>query len=163
VRFVEDRDLWRWQYPETAGFVAALDMEPFDFERWSQIAAFAPDATAAFVARGQAMDEKFRHLAQDVAGGAQPLVFNGEAGLMVNAPGAFHSLVGELLSQQSGTFALMWAVGKDGQVKVGLRSQRGYDCSPLAVSMGGGGHAQACGFRMPAQRLPELLGGTFKS
>jgi hypothetical protein len=39
--------------------------------------------------------------------------------------------VGELLSQQSGTFALMWAVGKDGQVKVGLRSQRGYDCSPL--------------------------------
>ncbi len=163
VRFVEDRDLWRWQYPETAGFVAALDMEPFDFERWSQIAAFAPDATAAFVARGQAMDEKFRHLAQDVAGGAQPLVFNGEEGLMVNAPGAFHSLVGELLSQQSGTFALMWAVGKDGQVKVGLRSQRGYDCSPLAVSMGGGGHAQACGFRMPAQRLPELLGGTFKS
>ena len=163
ARFVEDRDLWAWQYPETAGYVAALDMEPFDFARWSEIAAFSPAETAAFVARGQAMDEKFRHLAQDVAGGAQPLVFNGEAGLMVNAPGAFHSLVGELLSRQSGTFALMWAVGKDGQVKVGLRSQRGYDCSPLAVSMGGGGHAQACGFRMPAARLPELLGGTFHS
>ena len=159
VRHVEDRDLWAWQYPETAGYVAALDMEPFDFARWQQIADFAPAETAAFVARGQAMDEKFRHLAQDVAGGAQPLVFNGQAGLMVNAPGAFHSLVGELLSRQSGTFALMWAVGKDGQVKVGLRSQRGYDCSPLAVSMGGGGHAQACGFRMSAERLPALLAG----
>jgi oligoribonuclease NrnB/cAMP/cGMP phosphodiesterase (DHH superfamily) len=163
VRHVEDRDLWAWQYPETAGYVAALDMEPFDFARWQQIADFAPAETAAFVARGQAMDEKFRHLAQDVAGGAQPLLFNGQAGLMVNAPGAFHSLVGELLSRQSGTFALMWAVGKDGQVKVGLRSQRGYDCSPLAVSMGGGGHAQACGFRLPADRLPELLGGNFKA
>lgn len=159
VRHVEDRDLWAWQYPETAGFVAALDMEPFDFGRWQQIAEFSPAETAAFVARGQAMDEKFRHLAQDVAGGARPLTFNGQAGLMVNAPGAFHSLVGELLSRQSGTFALMWAVGKDGQVKVGLRSQRGYDCSPLAISMGGGGHAQACGFRMAAQRLPELLAG----
>ncbi len=159
VRHVEDRDLWAWQYPETAGYVAALDMEPFDFARWQQIADFAPAETAAFVARGQAMDEKFRHLAQDVAGGAQPLLFNGQAGLMVNAPGAFHSLVGELLSRQSGTFALMWAVGKDGQVKVGLRSQRGYDCSPLAVSMGGGGHAQACGFRMSAERLPALLAG----
>ena len=159
VRHVEDRDLWAWQYAETAGYVAALDMEPFDFTRWQQIADFAPAETAAFVARGQAMDEKFRHLAQDVAGGAQPLVFNGQAGLMVNAPGAFHSLVGELLSRQSGTFALMWAVGKDGQVKVGLRSQRGYDCSPLAVSMGGGGHAQACGFRMSAERLPALLAG----
>lgn len=163
VRHVEDRDLWTWQYPETAGYVAALDMEPFDFTRWQQIADFAPAETAAFVARGQAMDEKFRHLAQDVAGGAQPLVFNGQAGLMVNAPGAFHSLVGELLSQQSGTFALMWAVAKDGQVKVGLRSQRGYDCSPLAVSMGGGGHAQACGFRLAPERLPELLSGVFQA
>ncbi|WP_367065285.1 DHHA1 domain-containing protein [Oryzisolibacter sp. LB2S] len=161
VRFVEDRDLWAWQYPETAGFVAALDMEPFDFARWQQIADFAPGETAAFVARGQAMDEKFRHLAQDVAGGARPLVFNGQQGLMVNAPGAFHSLVGEMLSRQSGSFALMWAVGKDGQVKVGLRSQRGYDCSPLAVSMGGGGHAQACGFRLPPERLGELLSGRF--
>lgn len=161
VRFIEDRDLWAWKFPETAGFVAALDMEPFDFARWQQIAAFTPADTAAFIARGQAMDEKFRHLAQDVAGGAQPLVFNGESGLMVNAPGAFHSLVGELLSSQSGTFALMWTVGKDGKVKVGLRSQRGYDCSLLAVAMGGGGHAQACGFRMGADRLPELLSGQF--
>lgn len=161
VRCVEDRDIWAWQYPDTAGFVAALDLEPFDFARWDAIAAFTPQQAAAFVARGQAMDEKFRALATDVAGGAQPLVFNGESGLMVNAPGAFHSLVGEQLSRDSGTFALMWTVGKDGRVKVGLRSQRGYDCIPLAESMGGGGHAQACGFRMGAERLPELLGGTF--
>ncbi len=100
---------------------------------------------------------------RDVAGGAQPLVFDGEQGLMVNAPGAFHSLIGEMLSKQSGTFALMWTVGKDGQVKAGLRSQRGYDCSLLATRMGGGGHAQACGFRMGRDRLPELLTGTFQS
>lgn len=163
VRFVEDRDLWSWQYPETAGFVAALDLEPFDFGRWSAIADFGAAEVQAFVARGQAMDEKFRHLAQDVARAAQPLVFNGEAGLMVNAPGAFHSLVGELVSRRSGSYALLWSVGEDGQVKVGLRSQRGYDCSPLAVSMGGGGHAQACGFRLPAGRLPELLSGALKA
>ena len=163
ARFVEDRDLWAWQFPQTAGFVAALDMEPFDFARWDEIARFCPEQVAAFVARGQAMDEKFRHLAQDVARAARPLVFNGEAGLMVNAPGAFHSLVGEILSRQSGTFALMWTVSESGQVKVGLRSQRGYDCSPLAVSMGGGGHAQACGFRLDAQRLPELLAGTLQA
>ncbi|MDA8455344.1 DHHA1 domain-containing protein [Acidovorax sp. GBBC 3334] len=163
VRFIEDRDLWAWKYPETAGYVAALDMEPFDFPRWDDIARFTPEATQAFVARGQAMDEKFRHLATDVAGGAQSLVFDGEQGLMVNAPGAFHSLVGEMLSQKSGTFALMWAVGKDGKIKIGLRSQRGYDCSVLATRMGGGGHAQACGFRMDAQRLPELMSGVLRS
>lgn len=163
VRFVEDRDLWVWQYPESAGFLAALDMEPLDFARWAEIAAFSPAQLQGFMARGQAMDEKFSKLAGDIAEGAQPVVFNGQRGLMVNAPGVFHSLIGNTLSQKSGTFALMWQVGKDGAVKVGLRSQRGYDCIPLAESLGGGGHAQACGFRMGKERLPELLGGVFEA
>ncbi len=159
VRFVEDRDIWTWQYPESAGFLAALDMEPFDFARWAQIAAFTPAELQSFMARGQAMDEKFAKLATDMAEAAEPMVFNGQQGLMVNAPGVFHSLVGELLSKKSGTFALMWTVGKGGVVKVGLRSQRGFDCIPLAASMGGGGHAQACGFKLPADRVQALIAG----
>jgi hypothetical protein len=159
VRYVEDRDIWAWQYPESAGYLAALDMEPFDFDRWAAIAAFTPAQTESFMARGQAMDEKFAKLAADIAEGAQPVVFNGHTGLMVNAPGVFHSLVGDILSRNSGTFALMWTVGKGGVVKVGLRSQRGYDCIPLAESMGGGGHAQACGFKISADHLPQLVAG----
>lgn len=159
VRYVEDRDLWNWQFPESAAYLAALDMEPQDLARWNEIAAFTPAQSAQFMARGQAMDEKFAKLAADIAEGAEPVLFNGEAGLMVNAPGVFHSLVGDLLSRRSGTFALMWSAGKGGVVKVGLRSQRGYDCIPLAESMGGGGHAQACGFKTSAARLPELLAG----
>ena len=163
VRFVEDRDLWVWQYPESSGFLAALDMEPLDFARWAEIAAFRPAQLQQFMARGQAMDDKFSKLAADIADDARPVVFNGQRGLMVNAPGVFHSLIGNLLSEKSCTFALMWQVGKDGAVKVGLRSQRGFDCIPLAESMGGGGHAQACGFRMGTERLPELLSGVFEA
>ncbi len=161
VRYIEDRDLWNWQFPESAAYLAALDMEPQELARWNEIAAFTPEQSAHFMARGQAMDEKFAKLAADIAEGAEPLVFNGETGLMVNAPGVFHSLVGDLLSRRSGTFAFMWSAGKGGIVKVGLRSQRGYDCIPLAQSMGGGGHAQACGFKTSAARLPELLAGRF--
>ena len=160
VRYVEDRDLWNWQYPESAAFLAALDMEPFDFVRWQEIAFFDSVQTAAFMARGQAMDEKFLKLAADMAEGALPVTFNGQQGLMLNAPGVFHSLLGEMLSKRSGTFALLWSAGKGGVVKVGLRSQRGFDCIPLAESMGGGGHAQACGFRMGIERLPALLSGS---
>ena len=161
VRFVEDRDIWVWQYPESAGFLAALDMEPLDFARWAEIAAFSPDQLSVFMARGQAMDEKFSKLAADIAEGAQPVTFNGQSGLMLNAPGVFHSLIGNMLSEKSGTFALMWHVGKSGGVKIGLRSQRSFNCIPLAESMGGGGHAQACGFKMGIERLPELLSGVF--
>jgi uncharacterized protein len=161
VRFIEDRDIWVWQYPESAGFLAALDMEAFEFARWAEIAAFSPLELTNFMARGQAMDEKFSNLAADIAGGAQPVTFNGQRGLMVNAPGVFHSLIGNMLSEKSGTFALMWVADKDGVIKVGLRSQRGFDCIALAESMGGGGHAQACGFKMGKERLPELLSGVF--
>ena len=163
VRYVEDRDIWAWQYPESPGFLAALDMEPLDFARWAEIAAFTPEQLTGFMARGVAMDEKFKKLVTDMIDAAQPLVFNGQSGLMVNAPGVFHSLLGNLLSEKSGSFALMWHVGKSGGVKAGLRSQRGFDCIPLAESLGGGGHAQACGFKMGIERLPELLSGVFNA
>ena len=163
VSFVEDRDIWVWQYPESPGFLAALDMELFEFERWKEIATFNADELASFVNRGKAMDEKFTKLASIIADGAQALTLNGVPGLMVNAPGVFHSLVGETLSKQSGTFALMWSIDKTGVVKAGLRSQRSFDCIALAESLGGGGHAQACGFKMGAERLPELLSGQFEA
>ncbi len=163
LRYIEDRDIWAWRYPESAGFLAALDMEPFDFAHWASIAAFDATQLTGFMARGAAMDEKFNKLAADLAHTAQPIRFNGERGLMVNAPGTFHSAVGDMLSRQSGSFALIWCVSKAGVVKVGLRSQRGYDCIPLARSMGGGGHAQACGFKMGVEHLAELLSGEFHS
>lgn len=162
-RFIEDRDIWTWQYPQSAGFLAALDMERFDFAHWAAIAAFDAQALDAFMARGQAMDDKFNKLAADIAEGAQPLVFNGQQGLMVNAPSVFHSVLGDILSKQSGTFALLWCAGKGGVVKAGLRSQRNFDCIALARSMGGGGHAQACGFKMGADHLPDLLRGVLNA
>lgn len=161
ARYIEDRDIWAWQYPESGAFLSALDMEAKEFGRWQEIADFSQAQLTAFMARGAAMDEKYRKLCADLAEGAQPLCFNGVEGLMVNAPGMFHSLVGDLLSAKCGSFALMWSAGQGGTVKVGLRSQRGFDCIPFAESMGGGGHAQACGFRMGVERLPELLSGVF--
>ena len=162
LAYVEDRDIWKWEFDESAAFLSALDMEAQDFARWRDIAAFTPEQLQQFMARGAAMDEKYRKLCADIAEGAQPLVFNGVAGLMVNAPGMFHSLVGDILSARTGTFALMWSAGEKG-VKAGLRSQRNFDCIALAESMGGGGHAQACGFKMKIERLPELLSGTFNA
>lgn len=161
VAMVEDRDIWAWQIDGSAAFLSALDMEEQDFARWASLAELQGDALATFMARGQAMDDKFKRLADEIAEDAVPIVFNGERGLMVNAPSAFHSLVGNLLSQQCGAFAVVWAVNKKGQVKVALRSVRGYSVIPLAESMGGGGHAQACAFRMAVARLPEMLSGTF--
>jgi hypothetical protein len=159
VRYVEDRDIWVWQFPQSSSFLAALDMEPFDFARWSAITQFDAAQLSAYIERGEAMDAKFSKLAGLIAENAQPIQFNGIGGLMANAPGVFHSLVGDMLCHKSGTFALLWSVDKNGAVKCGLRSRTDFSCIALAESFGGGGHAQACGFKMPYQRLTELLSG----
>ncbi len=163
VAMVEDRDIWTWEIEGSAAFLSALDMEAQDFARWAELARLQGPELVAFTARGQAMDQKFHRLAEDIAKNARPLVFNGEPGLMVNAPGAFHSLVGNMLCQRSGTFAMLWTISDKGMVKGGLRSVRGYSVIPLAESLGGGGHAQAAGFRMGPERLLELLSGTFNA
>ncbi|MDE2433035.1 MAG: phosphoesterase [Burkholderiales bacterium] len=163
IRYVQDRDLWTWAYPESPAFLAALDMEPNDFARWSDIAQFSPSQVADFSERGKAMNEKFLSLAQDIASSAVPVTFNGQSGLMVNCPGAFTSEVGNILAEQCGSFALLWTVSKDNIVKVSLRAVRSFNAIPLAESMDGGGHPQACGFRMGVARLTELLSGTFNA
>jgi oligoribonuclease NrnB/cAMP/cGMP phosphodiesterase (DHH superfamily) len=56
----------------------------------------------------------------------------------------------------------MWHASTKG-VKIGLRSRSEFNCIPLAESFGGGGHAQACGFKMGNERLVELLGGVLKA
>ena len=114
------------------------------------------------MARGVAMDEKYQKLCADIAEGAQVVVFNGMQGLMVNCPGMFHSQVGDLLARQSGSFALMWNATTR-EVKAGLRSRSSFNCIPLAESFGGGGHAQACGFKMAKERLIDLLAGELKA
>ena len=163
IRFIQDRDLWTWALPESAAFLSALDLEPSEFPRWAEIAAFTPEQVAEFEQRGQAMNAKFLSLCADIAQGAAPLTFNGHNGVMVNCPGAFTSEVGNILASECGTFALLWSVSKDGTVKVGLRAVPSFNAIPLAESMGGGGHPQACGFRMGPERLAELLTGVFWS
>ncbi|MDE2400535.1 MAG: phosphoesterase [Burkholderiales bacterium] len=163
IRFIQDRDLWNWAFPESAPFLSALDMEPNDFARWAEIAAFTPEQVAEFSQRGGAMNEKFLALCRDIADSAAPVTFNGQAGLMANCPGAFTSEVGNLLAEKCGTYALLWSVSKEAVVKVGLRAVSTFNAIPLAESMGGGGHPQACGFRMETSQLAELLSGTFQA
>ena len=67
VAMVEDRDIWAWQIEGSAAFLSALDMEEQDFARWAALAELQGDALATFMVRGQAMDDKFKKLAAEMA------------------------------------------------------------------------------------------------
>lgn len=80
-------------------------------------------------------------------------------GVAINASVLFASELGNLLAERSGGIGLVWQFSGDGEAKVSLRSQGPVDVAAVAVRYGGGGHRNAAGFRMPAERfLQEVLG-----
>jgi hypothetical protein len=158
VAHVEDRDLLRWLFEESHAYLASLDVGPYNFHRWAGVMRMPDAALERFLARGQAMHEQAAKLARTLAAEAAPITLCGQTGLMANAPNVFHSAVGELLLARSGTFALMWCLEAGGaRIKVGLRGAPGFDTIPLATAFGGGGHPYASAFRLPLERLGELV------
>lgn len=82
-------------------------------------------------------------------------------GIAINASVLFASELGNLLAEQSGSFALVWQMAANGEIKASLRSKGNLDVANIAVRYGGGGHPNAAGFRMPMpQFMAEVLGQT---
>ena len=80
------------------------------------------------------------------------------SGIAINANALFASELGNQLAEQSGTFALIWQLASDGEVKASLRSKGNFDVAAIAARYGGGGHRNAAGFRLPvALFMAEVL------
>ncbi|MNR71392.1 DHHA1 domain protein [compost metagenome] len=161
VRYVEDRDLWRWQYGDAARhYLAKLDSLPRDFALWRAVLEQSPEQRAEFVKAGEAMCERFNALVASIAREARPLRLFGHKGLMVNTTREFASEVCELLVKETGTFAAAWHHDAGGLLKVSLRGAPGFEVRSLAERLGGGGHPFAAAARLPASRIGELLTGS---
>ena len=82
-------------------------------------------------------------------------------GLAINADTLFASELGNRLADQGGSFALVWQLAADGEVKASLRAAGTVDVAEIAARYGGGGHANAAGFRLPLARFArEVLSHT---
>jgi hypothetical protein len=108
--------------------------------------------------RGDPVDamQALRHGQAVISDGA--LNWLAVSGIAINANSLFASELGNQLAEQSGTFALIWQLAGDGEVKASLRSKGDFDVAAIAARYGGGGHRNAAGFRLPAaQFMAEVL------
>lgn len=79
-------------------------------------------------------------------------------GIAINTNAMFASELGNQLAEQSGTFALIWQLAGDGEVKASLRSKGSFDVAAIAARYDGGGHRNAAGFRMSLNKfMTEVL------
>lgn len=160
-RHVQDRDLWKWELPDSRAFLARLDLEPKTFESWKNLLSFQGTTREEFVREGALLVKQRALDCERMAKNARPVTLDGLAGLMVNAPHEWADDVGNLLAQRSKTFGLVWFATPDQRVKCSLRTLGAdVDADQMARPFGGGGHKGAAGFYLPADRLESLLEGS---
>jgi hypothetical protein len=174
MRYIQDRDLWRWALPHSREFSAALGSYPYDFDVWADLL-FKVDE---LIEEGKACLRLKRQQVEIMARRERMLVFEmGGYGIrprinvlrqgqdapnepwehvvpVANAT-VFFSEVGERLCElhPEAPFAAYWFEAEDGAQQWGLRSRGGFDVSIIAKAFGGGGHPAAAGFRIPAARV----------
>jgi len=153
VRFIEDRDIWSGNTRERRLSVGprygAVRLCPLDRNRRLQSGA-ARRLHGAGPGHGREIQKNRGRYGR----GRQPLTFNGVQGLMVNVPAFFTACSKPAVRKKR--HLCPDVERRQERHQAGLRSQRNFDCIPLADSMGGGGHARPAASGCH-RALPELL------
>jgi oligoribonuclease NrnB/cAMP/cGMP phosphodiesterase (DHH superfamily) len=155
IKFIEDRDLWKWEIPYSKEFAAAFDMVKFDFEEFDK---YLDDSEVDNAQeRGAYILAYSKTVISKISKHASPRKIGGKDVLVVNSP-HWMSEIGAALSPKC-DFAVIWYYDHETrQVKVSLRAHHeDADVSEVAKRYGGGGHRKAAGFNLPANVSVETI------
>lgn len=155
VRYVEDRDLWRWKLPYSREINAALRLVPLDFAAWDELQFTDPDT---LIPQGRAVLQRDAEIVESHVRHAVPKQIGCYTVPAVNAT-VLMSEIGHELSKGQPFSATYFDDLKAGVRRWSLRSQPdGLDVGAVAKSLGGGGHRHAAGFEQPLHATGDAEG-----
>lgn len=170
IAHISDGDLWAFKIDGTRPFYSYLRAQDRDFASFDALCRAMDDDKSArdVLETGAQINAFYRQQLASIVSSKRygPIemtaVCDGKPvtarGLAVNASKMFSSELGNMLAEQSGTFAVVWET--DGMTAYcSMRSVAGFDSIPFASAQGGGGHAQACGFIVPFDKLLAAVRG----
>lgn len=155
VRYVEDRDLWRQELPDTEAVTAYIASQPFTAEAWD--AMLHDTSLAEAIERGQAVRRYIeRYIGLMLETNQRVVAYRDLAGAVhqipvLNIPFPNGSEVLNVAAKGR-HFAVGWYQHRLGHYVYMLRSDRAgsdTDVSRIAQAHGGGGHRNAAGFTAP--------------
>jgi len=155
IKYIEDRDLWKWELPYSKEFAAAFDMVPFDFEAFTE---FEDDSAFDDACkRGSYILAYSKTVVKKVSDQATMRTWQGKKIYIVNSS-HWMSEIGARLSPDC-DFVVIWYFDHDRrETRVSLRSFHDeIDVSEVAKQFGGGGHKKAAGFSLTAEHDIDLI------
>ena len=160
IQYIEDRDLWKWKLPNSKAINSVIQITPQDFKSWDDLFYGNIDS---LIERGIHIEDSFTYLAKTTAKDARLVELNvtiyGEGRSIEHKTVKMRvvscgvsNLISETLHEVLEAFddvdvACSYTIFPDGGQLYSLRSRLSFDCSWIAKAFGGGGHAQACGFK----------------
>ena len=148
LSYVEDRDLWRWELPDSEAVNAAVAELPKEFSAWDE----ASRDIEGLRRNGEAILERNRRQVAEQVEQAHPVNVTGYDTLGVMAEQLRSETASLMLEQHPELeFVVVYfgdTIDGDDVLQVSLRSREGFDVSKIAQQFGGGGHPQAAGFRL---------------
>ena len=155
IRYIQDRDLWKWELEYSKEFSAAFDMVSFEFEEFEK---FEDDSVFDDARkRGSFILAYSKTVVKKVCEKASHRKIDGMDVMVVNAS-HWMSEIGARLAPDC-DFAMIWYWDHaDKMTKVSLRAFHDtVDVSEIAKKYGGGGHKKAAGFQLPKNKHVEDL------
>jgi oligoribonuclease NrnB/cAMP/cGMP phosphodiesterase (DHH superfamily) len=156
IKFIEDRDLWKWEIPYSKEFSAAFDMVKFSFEDFDKY--LDDSAVDDAQEQGAYILAYSKTVISKIAKKASSRKLGGKDVLVVNSP-HWMSEIGAALAPKC-DFAIIWYYDHDArQVKISLRAHHDdSDVSEVAKRWGGGGHRKAAGFVLtPGESIESIF------
>lgn len=160
IAYVEDRDLWKWELPDSREVNAYLRSWPQTLEAWLWI--LETGIGVREVESGKAILRREEQLVENMCSNAIHCYLDYDLVQLVNAP-VMQSEVAERLRQHTDAdYIVAWHYVGNNVFKYSLRAPIGNppNLAKIAEGYGGGGHAKAAGFR--SNSGPEELFDGFK-
>jgi uncharacterized protein len=141
---IQDRDLWRFELPDTNDLYAALSARTFDFAEWTDLLA-CRDLPAELLAEGRSIN-RYRRKMIDLH--LEKAVMATIAGYHVPMVNCYEDIASDLLAELAVGHPFAAGYQDQGRLrKWSLRSAPdGSDVAAIAELFGGGGHRHAAGF-----------------
>ena len=153
IRYIQDRDLWKWELEYSKEFSAAFDMVPFEFEEFEK---FEDDSVFDDACkRGSYILAYSKTVVKKVCEKAVSRKYKNMNTLVVNSS-HWMSEIGARLAPDC-DFAVIWYYDHyDRTIKVSLRAFHDtIDVSEIAKQFGGGGHKKASGFQLSGDLIVD--------
>lgn len=161
LKYIEDRDLWRFRYANTRAIQANLFSFPYDIELWDTMMKQSDDPgwLHDFARAGEAIERKhFKDIEELLAVNTRYIMIGEIMVPVANLPYTMASDGAHILAKSHKGVGATYFQDKNGNYRFSLRStddacERDVDVSKLALQYGGGGHKHAAGFTLPYNQM----------